>query len=112
LLGLQTFKQRHSPPISLRCRLGPSISIIDTSDRFLLHFASIQAAVDATKAGDWVLIDVGTYNEPVYITMPRIHLRGIDRNGVVLDGQHQAGNGVAIPALLMSSERRSRRTKG
>jgi hypothetical protein len=60
------------------------------------HFSSIQAAVDAANPGDWVLIDVGTYNEAVYITTPRLHLRGIDRNGVVIDGQHQVGNGIEV----------------
>jgi hypothetical protein len=60
------------------------------------HFSSIQAAVDAAAPGDWILIDVGTYTEPVSITTPRIHLRGIDRNAVVLDGQHQVGNGIEV----------------
>ena len=60
------------------------------------HYTSIQAAVDAAEPRDWILIDVGTYNETVYITTPRIHLRGIDRNAVVLDGQHQVGNGIEV----------------
>jgi hypothetical protein len=60
------------------------------------HFSSIQAAVDAAAPGDWILIDVGTYTEPVSITTPRLHLRGIDRNAVVIDGQHQVGNGIEV----------------
>jgi hypothetical protein len=60
------------------------------------HFTSIQAAVDAAKTGDWILIDVGVYNEAVKITTPGIHLRGMDRNMVVLDGQHMVGNGIEV----------------
>jgi pectin methylesterase-like acyl-CoA thioesterase len=60
------------------------------------HYTSIQAAVDAASQGDVILIDVGTYNEGVVITTPGLHLRGIDRNGVVLDGQHQVGDGIVV----------------
>ena len=60
------------------------------------HYTAIQAAVDAASAGDWIMIDAGTYNEAVYITTPNLHLRGVDRNTVVLDGQHQAGNGIEV----------------
>ena len=60
------------------------------------HFTSIQAAVDAAASGDWILIDSGTYNESVMVTTPRLHLRGMDRNGVVLDGQHNSGNGIEV----------------
>ena len=60
------------------------------------HFTTIQSAVDAAAPGDWIIIDAGTYNEAVYITTPNIHLRGIDRNAVVLDGQHMAGNGIEV----------------
>src|SRR5205085_10303421 len=53
------------------------------------HFRSIQAAVDAARAGDWILIDRGVYPESVRITTDRLHLRGLDRNGVILDGRHR-----------------------
>jgi hypothetical protein len=66
-------------------------------------FSSIQAAVNAAHAGDWILVGPGNYKERadykasgrpsaddsgggVYITKPRIHLRGMDRNKVVVDG--------------------------
>jgi hypothetical protein len=62
------------------------------------HYASIQAAVDAAHPGDWILIDRGVYFGPVQISTPRLHLRGIDRNRVVVDGQHHAGNGITITA--------------
>src|SRR5262245_31741323 len=60
------------------------------------HYTSIQAAVTAAQQNDWVLIDAGTYNEAVYITTPNIHLRGMDRNQVVVDGQHGVGNGIEV----------------
>src|SRR5215469_12333181 len=67
------------------------------------QFSSIQAAVDAARPGDWVLIGPGNYHETgnrvppgavgddtagaaVLVTTPGIHIRGMDRNGVVLDG--------------------------
>jgi hypothetical protein len=49
-------------------------------------FRSIQAAVDAARPGDWILIAPGDYRETVRITTNRIHLRGLSRKGVVVDG--------------------------
>ncbi|HUY66220.1 MAG TPA: hypothetical protein VMV06_05340 [Acidimicrobiales bacterium] len=69
-------------------------------------FSSIQAAVDASKKGDWILIAPGDYHEVgdtgvnaptpadladgwyggVDITTPKLHLRGMDRNSVIVDG--------------------------
>ena len=66
-------------------------------------YTSIQDAVNAAKSGDWILIAPGDYHEQddytttspdpaegamggVYITTPNLHLRGIDRNTVVVDG--------------------------
>src|SRR3954453_10702993 len=67
------------------------------------QFKSIQAAVDAAKPGDWVLVAPGDWHERadhrakrgpqpddapagVIIAKPRIHLRGMDRNKVIVDG--------------------------
>ncbi len=55
-------------------------------------FATIQAAVNAARPGDWVLIGEGNYREHgspkdgVLITRPGVHLRGMSRNDVVIDG--------------------------
>jgi hypothetical protein len=67
------------------------------------QYRSIQAALDAARPGDWVLVGPGDYHEQadhranrgpqpvetpagVVIDKPRIHLRGMDRNRVVVDG--------------------------
>jgi hypothetical protein len=69
-------------------------------------FSTIQAAVDAARPGDWILIAPGDYHETgdmgsnapspsdlsvgwygaVDIDTPGIHLRGMDRNSVIVDG--------------------------
>ena len=73
-------------------------------------FSSIQSAVDASKPGDWILIAPGDYHESgdmgadapspsdladgwyggVDISTPRIHLRGMNRNSVIVDGTTSA----------------------
>jgi hypothetical protein len=62
------------------------------------HYTSIQAAVNAAHPGDWILVDRGVYVSPVTISTPRLHVRGIDRNSVIVDGRHRAGNGITITA--------------
>ena len=66
-------------------------------------YTTIQAAVDAAKKGDWVLVAPGDYKEQadltnttastdnghfggVLIKTPDLHLRGMDRNTTVVDG--------------------------
>jgi hypothetical protein len=64
------------------------------------QYSDVQSAVDAAKPGDWILIGPGDYHEQgdrlhpipdaasggVVVTTPGLHLRGMDRNGVVIDG--------------------------
>lgn len=67
------------------------------------QYTSIQAAVNAAKPGDWVLVAPGDYHETadatalaadpahgdsagVIITKANMHLRGMSRSGVVVDG--------------------------
>jgi len=65
-------------------------------------YSSIQAAIDAAHAGDWVLVGPGDWKErgdftthkpakgeagwAVTIETPGLHLRGMNRNSVVVDG--------------------------
>jgi hypothetical protein len=61
------------------------------------HYTSIRAAARAAQPGDWILVDRGSYRESVVIRKDRIHLRGLDRNRVVLDGRHRGGvNGIEV----------------
>src|SRR5690348_10218923 len=62
------------------------------------HFASIQRAVNAARPGDWILIGRGVYFGPVTITKPGLHVRGMNRNGVIIDGRHRTGNGIVVKA--------------
>jgi hypothetical protein len=73
------------------------------------QFKTVQAAVGAAVPGDWILVGPGDYKEQarrgavepagVLITTPDIHLRGMDRNAVVIDGtRHGAPRCSSRPA--------------
>lgn len=59
-------------------------------------FGSIQAAVDAARPGDLVLISPGVYREEVTVTTPSLTLRGTDRNEVIVDGGFERPNGIQV----------------
>lgn len=61
-------------------------------------YATIQEAVDAAEPGDLVLIDEGVYHEAVVVQTEDLVIRGVDRNGVILDGEFEEGfeNGVIV----------------
>jgi plastocyanin len=59
---------------------------------------TIQAAVDAARPGDLVLVGPGVYREEVKITTPSVVLRGRDRDRVVVDGEFQRPNGISVTA--------------
>ncbi len=73
-----------------------------TVPKHVHYFKTIQAAVDATKRGAWVLIEPGVYDEEVKVTKPHagIFIRGMDRNSVIVDGQGKivpgGRNGIEI----------------
>ena len=59
------------------------------------QYATVQAAVDAARPGDWILIWPGVYHENspewssgVYVGTPRLHIRGLNRNKVIIDGSN------------------------
>jgi hypothetical protein len=59
------------------------------------RFKSLQAAVVVARPGDWILIWPGVYHEDdpahhagVWIETPGLHIRGLNRNTVVIDGSH------------------------
>ena len=80
-----------------------SVLLVGTYKGHAGQYKSIQAAVDAAKPGDWILVAPGDYHETadltnppasfdhgdfggVYITKANLHLRGMGRSSVVVDG--------------------------
>ena len=71
------------------------------------QFGSIQAAVNSARPGDWVLVGPGDYrekgsNDPnraagVLIQTARVHLRGMDRNAVIVDGTNPTATSACDP---------------
>jgi hypothetical protein len=79
------------------------VLLVGTFDGKKGAYTSIQAAVSAAKPGDWILVAPGDYHETddltsppasyaeggfgaVLITTPKLHLRGMSRSGVIVDG--------------------------
>ena len=60
------------------------------------YYVTVQGAVDAARPGDWILIYPGVYHEKstqwptagVWIQKPDLHIRGLDRNRVIIDGSN------------------------
>ncbi len=61
-------------------------------------YPTIQAAVDAARPGQIILIAPGVYREAVRVKTPGITIRGEDRNRVILEGDFQRPNGIEIEA--------------
>ena len=97
------------PPRSPAAPQGPGVLLVCNGSTIACpaaapaagpYYSSIQGAVDAARPGDWILVYPGVYHEKgtaeagVSIAKPGIHLRGWDRNRVVVDGTNQ---GAAQP---------------
>jgi Right handed beta helix region len=71
---------------------APQVLRVGTFRGISGQYTSIQAAVNAAHPGDWILVAPGDYHEAgapdagVLITTPGIHVRGIQRNKVIVDG--------------------------
>ena len=79
---------------------GAKVLLVGSYHGIQGQYRSIQAAVDAAKPGDWVLIGPGDYKTTssrrvggrpdlaagILITTPRVYLRGMNRNTVIIDG--------------------------
>ncbi|WP_143254662.1 right-handed parallel beta-helix repeat-containing protein [Amycolatopsis azurea] len=57
---------------------------------------TIQQGLDAAQPGDLVLVGPGEYHESITMTKPRVVLRGVDRNTVVVDGDFTKVNGITV----------------
>ena len=60
------------------------------------EYPTIQAAVDAAAEGDLVLISPGVYHEAVDVATNNLTIRGLDRDGVILDGTLELDNGIRV----------------
>jgi hypothetical protein len=68
------------------------------------HVRTLQAAVTLAHPCDWILVAAGVYRGQVTIRTADLHLRGFDRNRVILDGGHRVGNGITVRADDVSIE--------
>lgn len=57
---------------------------------------TIQEAVDRANEGDLILIEEGTYSEGIKVNTDNIVIRGVERNGVILDGADKFANGFTV----------------
>lgn len=60
------------------------------------QYPTIQKAVDAAKAGDFVLVSPGVYKEQVTVTKDDITIRGLDRNTTIVDGEFKRPMGFLV----------------
>jgi hypothetical protein len=80
---------------------APQVLLVGSYHGIAGQYSSIQAAVNAAQPGDWILVGPGDYHETgspgpehpagVLVTTPGIHLRGMDRNRVIVDGTLPGG---------------------
>ena len=78
----------------------PRVLLVGTYQGVAGQYPSLQAAIDAAHSGDWILVGPGDYHTSsdrapagaadtpaaVLVQTPGIHIRGMDRNTVVIDG--------------------------
>ena len=95
---------------------GPGVLLVGPAGTPGAQYTSIQAAVNAANPGDWVLVAPGVYHEKgysptnnpkgkpppaeVFITKPNLHLRGMNRDTVIVDGTNLSASQAAgtLPA--------------
>ena len=92
-----------APAHSAQAAYGGKVLLVGSFNGKAGRYHTIQAAVNAAKPGDWILVGPGDYHETadeagqhgsfsdgqmggVYITKPGLTLRGMDRNSVIVDG--------------------------
>jgi len=83
----------HGPSVLLVCN-GSTVRCPALPRSARPYYRTVQGAVDAARSGDWILIYPGVYHEKsrqwptagVWIQKPNLHIRGLDRNRVIIDG--------------------------
>lgn len=69
-----------------------SVNVVSKTKSGAHIYPTVQGAVTASEPTGWVLIEPGEYDESVLVTTPGLHIRGLDRNTVIIDGQHELGS--------------------
>jgi hypothetical protein len=111
-LGVNAAAATASPPSHSHAG-GVQVLRVGTWHGIRGQYATIQSAVNAAQPGDWVLVAPGDYHEQgsdeagVLITTPNIHIRGLDRNGVVIDGTRPGAPQCANDAADQGASGRS-----
>ena len=88
--------------LALAGSAGAKVLRVGTYHGIAGQYTTIQAAVKAAKPGDWILVGPGDYKTApsaihapkgfpdfpagVLITKAHLHLRGMNRNSVIVDG--------------------------
>src|SRR5258708_38230188 len=84
---------------------SPSVLLVGPAGTAGAPYQHIQDAVDAASPGDWILIAPGVYHEKghdgdgVLVAKPGLHIRGLDRNRVIIDGTNVAAGNTAATTL-------------
>ncbi len=80
---------------------APVVRLVGSFHGIHGQYSTIQAAVNAAQPGDWILVAPGDYHERadyadpswpagVWIAKSGLHLRGMNRNTVIVDGTKQS----------------------
>lgn len=112
LAGCGSNKMPQMPDMS-----GPRVLLVGTYKGMSGQYTTIQSAVDAANPGDWILVGPGDYHETadldhpptpelasagafggVLITKARLHIRGMDRNTTIIDGDKPGSSMPCDPA--------------
>ncbi len=109
--GMLTACSSSSSSSSTTAASGGNVLLVGTFQGHAGKYKTIQAAVDAAKSGDWVLVAPGDYHETVdqsgtgldpahgyaggvIITTSGVHLRGMNRSTVIVDGTKSGASGA------------------
>lgn len=79
------------------------------------QYQTIGDAIEVAKSGDLVLLSPGVYKESVDVEVEDITIRGLDRNEVIIDGEHTRENGIRVLADNVAIENltvRNHKTNG